>query len=178
MPRRRALRLAWLAIPLLLSSALSGCGWAPLYADPASGPADAALRAVRVAPIAERIGQKLELGLRESLNPSGESAKQRYLLRTTLIVQRTDLGILTQGAGTRGRLDVFADYILNDIVSGAQLTAGRSHVAESFDILANGYANVVAEDDARTRAIEELRRDLVERLTLFLQRTAAGAGKP
>jgi LPS-assembly lipoprotein len=147
--------------------------------NPAAGPADAALRGVRVAPIAQRIGQKLELGLRESLNAGGEPARQRYLLRTTLIVQRNDLGVLTSGAGTRGRLDVFADYSLSDIASGAQLTAGRSHVAESFDILANGYANVVAEDDARTRAVEELRRDLLERLTLFFQRRAAvGTGKP
>ena len=54
-----------------------------------------------------------------------------------------------------------------------------SHVAESFDILANEYANVVAENDARTRAVEELRRDIMIRLTLFLQRRAAEpAAKP
>jgi hypothetical protein len=47
------------------------------------------------------------------------------------------------------------------------------HTSESFDILANNYASVVAEEDARIRAVEELRRDIVTRLTLFLQRRAA-----
>jgi hypothetical protein len=63
---------------------------------------------------------------------------------------------------------------LRDIKTGAPILSTTSHVAESFDILANEYASVVAEDDARTRAVEELRRDIVTRLTLFLQRRAAG----
>src|SRR5438034_3017915 len=83
-------------------SALAGCGWAPLYADPATGPADEELRAIGVAAIPERIGHRLALALRESLNPTGQPTRQRYLLRTTLQVARLDLGIQTQGLGTRG----------------------------------------------------------------------------
>jgi len=158
---------------------LGGCGWAPLYADLESGPADEELRAIKVAPISERIGQKLALALRESLNPAGDPTPQRYLLRTILSTSRQDLGIQTQGLGTRGKLDAFANFSLNDSTTGAQLFIGTSHVAESFDILANEYSNVVAEDDARTRAVEDMRRDIVTRVTLFLQRrTAERAVKP
>lgn len=158
---------------------LGGCGWAPLYADLETGPASEELRAVKVAPISERIGQKLALALRQSLNPTGEPTPQRYLLRTTLSTSRQDLGVQTQGLGTRAKLDAFANFSLNDGTTGAQLFAATSHVAESFDIEANQYSNVVAEDDARTRAIEGLRRDMVTRLTLFLQRRAAErAAKP
>jgi LPS-assembly lipoprotein len=152
---------------------LGGCGWAPLYADRETGPADEEVRTIRVAPISERIGQKLALALRQSLNPTGEPAPQRYLLRTTLQTGRQDLGVQTQGFGTRGRLDAYANFSLSDSTSGAQLLIGTSHVAESFDILANEYSNVVAEDDARTRVVEEMRRDIVTRLTLFLQRGVA-----
>src|SRR5437763_17185509 len=77
-------------------SALGGCAWAPLYADRETGPADEELRAVKVAPMAERIGQKLALALRESLNPTGEPVPQRYLLRTTLSTSRQDIGIQRQ----------------------------------------------------------------------------------
>lgn len=156
-------------------SALGGCGWAPLYADPATGPADTELRAIRVAPIPERIGQKLAIALRDSLNPTGEPAPQRYLLRMTLQTARLDLGIITQGSGTRGRLEATANYALSDIRSGAQLFSAASRAAESFDILANYYSNIVAEEDARTRAVEELRRDILTQLTLFLQRRVAQA---
>lgn len=172
-PRR--LLLGWAVIAPL---SLSGCGWSPLYADPATGPADAELRAIRVQPIPERIGQKLELALRASLNPTGEPTPQRYLLRTTLRVVRADLGVLTQGVGTRGRLDVYADFVLTDIAKNAQLLGGNTHVAESFDILANEYSNVVAETDAHTRAAEEVRRDLMARLTAFFQRRVAAAPRP
>src|SRR5260370_25840941 len=147
-------------------SLLGGCGWAPLYADIETGPADEAIRAIRVAPISERIGQKLALALRQSLNPTGEPTPQRYLLRATLQTRRQDLGVQTQGFGTRGRLDAYANFSLTDSTTGMNLISGTSHVADSFDILANEYPNVVAEDDARTRALKEMRRRLVTRPTV------------
>jgi LPS-assembly lipoprotein len=172
--RRRAFfGMALGAVLGLGLSGLGGCGWTPLYADPETGPADAELRGIRVAAIPERIGQRLALALRESLNPTGEATPQRYILRITLQIVRLDLGVQTQGLGTRGRLDAYANFALIDSAGGKQLLAGSSHVAESFDILANEYSNVVAEDDARTRAVEEMRRDIVSRLTLFLQRRVA-----
>src|SRR5712692_10228223 len=117
-------------------SVLGGCGWAPLYADRETGPADEELRAIRVVPIPERIGQRLALALRDSLNPpgnpTGEATPQRYILRTTLQTVRSDLGVISQGLGTRARLDVYGKYSLGDIKTGAPLVSGSSHVAESF----------------------------------------------
>src|SRR5438874_12083109 len=104
MPRRQTTeRRGLLGIVLGLGLlVLGGCGWAPLYADRETGPADEEVRAIRVAPISERIGQKLALALRESLNPAGEPPPQRYLLRTTLSTSRQDLGVQTQCLCTRG----------------------------------------------------------------------------
>src|SRR5260370_24007630 len=137
----RCALLGWtLGVAIALGlSVLVGCGWAPLYADREAGPADAELRAIRVAPILERIGQKLALALRDSLNPTGAATPQRYLLRITLQTVRSSLGVQSQGLGTRGRLEVSGNYFLSDSKSGAQLLSGTSHVAESFDIQANEY---------------------------------------
>ena len=172
LPRRR---LAALVVPMLL---LAGCGWTPLYADHEPSAGDQDLRAIRVSPIAERIGQKLELALRTWFNPTGEPTPTRYILNTTLSVVRLDLGISSQGLGTRARLEANAAYVLHDIRSGAPLTTGNVHVSQSFDILANQYANIVAEQDARNRAVEELRRELTTRLEVFFQRHAAAAPPP
>jgi len=169
-------RRTFAGLLLGLGTALSGCGWEPLYANREAGPADAELRAIRVAPIAERVGQRLELALREAFNPTGVAAPEKYVLRVTLQVVRLDLGVQTQGLGTRGRLDIYANFTLSQSKSGAAITSGSSHAAESFDILANQYSNVVAEDDARVRAVDELRRDLVSRLTVVMQHRAAEAG--
>jgi LPS-assembly lipoprotein len=171
-------RRAMIGWGILAALSLNGCGWTPMYADVATGPADAELRAVRVAPIAERVGQKLAIALRDSLNPSGEPTSQRYVLGITLQVVRLDLGVLTQGIGTRGRLEVYASVTLTDIAGNTALLSLSSHVNESFDILANQYSNVVTEEDARNRAVEELRRDILARLTVFFQRRAAAAGRP
>src|SRR5437879_3013338 len=116
---------------------LSGCGWRPLYADRETGPGDAELRAIKVDPIPERIGQRLGLALRESLNPDGVPAPQRYRLSILLTTARADLGIQQTGLGSRGKLDANASITLRDIRTGAPLLTTTSHVAESFDILAN-----------------------------------------
>ena len=75
--------------------------------------------------------------------------------------------------GTRARFDVTAAFALVEIATGATLLAATSHAAESFDIVANYYSNVVAEEDARERATAEIRRDMVSQLTAFLQRRTA-----
>jgi len=161
---------------LVACLALSGCGWAPLYADRETGPADAELRAIKVSPIPERIGQRLAMALRESLNFDGAPSPQRYRLDTLLTTTRVDLGIQQTGLGSRGKIDATVTFWLRDIKTGAQLLVNTVHTAESFDIVANEYASVVAEDDARVRVVEELRRDIVSRLTLFFQRRAAELG--
>lgn len=167
---RRAAFCTLLALGL---APLAGCGgWVPLYADPVSVPADESLRAITVAPISERIGQKLAWALRESLNPTGIPATPSYVLRVNLRTIRSDLGVQSFGLGTRGKLDVYADYRLEVPKTGTTLLIATSHVAESFDILANEYAAIVAEQDAGTRAIEELRRDIVSQLTIFMRHRA------
>ena len=66
-----------IALVVAAAQGLSGCGWAPLYADIETEAASEELRAIKVDPIAERIGQRLEIALRNSLNPTGEPTPAR-----------------------------------------------------------------------------------------------------
>jgi LPS-assembly lipoprotein len=171
-----AARFPLLALVLSTTLVLAGCGWTPLYANRESGPADAELRAIKVSPIPERIGQRLAMALRESFDPDGAPSPQRYRLDSLLTTARSDLGIQETGLGSRGKIDATVTFWLRDIKTGAQLIVNTVHTAESFDIVANNYASVIAEEDARIRAVEELRRDIVDRLTLFFQQRAAASG--
>jgi hypothetical protein len=153
--------------------ALASCGWAPLYADPKTGPASEELRAVQVDPILERTGQRLEIALRNSLNPSGEPTPARYRLRTTLSTSLSNLGIQSQGLATLGKLDVFATYFLIDMQSGNNLLVNTLHVFNTFDLNPNQYSTTVGEDDAAVRSVAELDKEIVTRLTLFFQRRLA-----
>jgi len=163
-------RLLARLLPLSLAlPALAGCGWEPLYADPQTGKAAEALRAIKVMPIRERVGQMLEMALRQSLNPDEVPTQPLYNLRVTLRTTLQDLGIQSQGLGTRGELQLAATYSLIDAATNKVLQTASIHASDSFDIEANGYATVVAQDDAKTRVVEEVRREMVARLTMFMQ---------
>jgi len=163
-----------LAAVLGASFALASCGWAPLYADPETGPASEELRAIKVDPMPERIGQRLEIALRNSLNPSGEPAPAaRYRLRSTLATNLTNLGIQSQGLATLGKLDIFATYFLIDMQSGNNLLVNTLHDANTFDLNPNQYSTTVGEDDTAVRSVAELDQEITTRLTLFFQRRLA-----
>lgn len=165
-----------IALGAAVAHMLSGCGWAPLYAQIETGPASEELSAIKVDPIPERIGQRLEIALRNSLNPTGEPTTPRYLLKTRLTVVLGNLGIQSQGLATLGQLDVFADYTLSDLQSGSQLLANGLHVANSFNLNPNQYSTIVGEDDAAVRSVAELDQEIMKRLTLFMQRRIAEKG--
>jgi len=152
----------------------SGCGWSPLYADIKTEAASEELRAIKVDPIPERIGQRLEIALRNSLNPTGEPTPTRYRLNTTLAVTLGNLGIQSQGLATLGQLDAFATFRLIDLQTGGILLSNTVHVANSFDLNPNQYSTTVGEDDAGVRTVAELDQEIVTRLTLFMHRRTAG----
>jgi LPS-assembly lipoprotein len=161
------------AIILVLLMTLSGCGWQPLYANPESGPASTELRAIRVDPIPDRVGQELELALRDSFNPRGEPTKPRYRLQTGLSYTLSNVGLVSQGTATVGRVDLVATYHLIDLKSGGTLLTDTVHSQNSFALNPNQYSTVVAENDSASRCIVEIDREMVTRLDLFLQQRLA-----
>src|SRR6516164_7605542 len=122
-------RLLVHAVAVVAPLGLCGCGWAPLYADTETGPASEELRAIKVAPISERIGQRLEIALRNSLNPTGEPTTPRYSLSTLLTTYLGNLGIQSQGLATLGQLDAYATYKLVDLKTSSVLLTNTIHVA-------------------------------------------------
>ena len=166
--RGAALALSvWLALPL------PGCGWERLYADPEAGPASAELRAIKVLPILDRIGQRLEIALRNALNPTGIPTPYRYLLSTTLTYSLSNLGIQSQGTATLGQIDLRSTSILGDTKTGRNVLAISLHEQNAFELNPNQYSTIVAEDDAQLRTVAELAHEIVLRLDLYMQRSLA-----
>src|SRR5215475_9557235 len=165
---KKSRMLIWLTVTA--AQLLSGCGWTPLHADVKTEAAGDELRAIKVDPIPERIGQRLEIALRNSLNPSGEPIPARYRLNTVLAVALSNLGIQSQGLATLGQLDTTATFRLIDLQTGGILLINTVHVANSFNLNPNQYSTIVGEDDAAVRSVAELDQEIVARLTLFMQR--------
>ncbi len=125
-------------------------------------------------PIKDRIGQMLEMSLRESFNPRGIAVDPRYTLSVTLAVSRFDLGIQRDASATRGRVDVYATIQLADAQSGKAVYNSRAQSTSSFNILDDAYAAQVAEDDARARTVRDLSDEIRTRMALFLRSRRAG----
>jgi len=166
------------SVVVALVLGLSGCGWAPLYGEVAGSRASEELRAIYVEPILERIGQRLRIALRSSLNPTGEPTPERYRLRTTLATALTNLGIESQGLASLAQFHVYATYMLIDSKSHNTLLVSTVHVANSFDLNPNQYSTVVGEDDAAVRSAAELNQEIVTRLAVFLERRLAEQPPP
>jgi LPS-assembly lipoprotein len=164
---------AAVALVLVLASTLAGCGWEPLYADPQSGPASAELRAIKVNPISDRVGQRLEIALRDALNPTGIPTPSRYTLRTTLWYSLSGLGLQSQGTSSLGQIDLHSTSYLIENRTGQNLLTISLHEQNSFQLNPNQYSTVVGEDDAQVRTVAELNQEIVRRLEIFLEQRVA-----
>lgn len=148
----------------LLLVATAACSFTPVYAIKNSG---AELPAVEIAPIADRAGQLLHNELQNLLPPTG--VPPRYRLEVTLREAKDDFGIRRDLTATFARLTVTAQYRLLDLTKPdtPPATQGTLRAVNSYNILANTYATLVAEEDARAKACQQLARDMQLRLATY-----------
>lgn len=156
---------------------LTACGFRPLYGERANSPAATQyMAAIEIAPIPERIGQELQNHLRVRLNPRGTPANTKYRLQTRLNEIRTDLAIRDDASATLANLQLIANYTLHDAASNDVLYTGQSRFTASYNLVRSQFANLIAEDDARNRAVEAISDDMRVRLGIYFDRQAK-AGK-
>jgi LPS-assembly lipoprotein len=153
----------------LLLAPLGGCGFEPLYAERGKR-WDPALAAIKVGTIPDRLGQRLALSLREQLNPDGVSVQPRYLLSVGITVTRSDLGIRRNATSARSQLNITANFSLLDVKTGAPAYSNSSRAISDFNVLQDGYATLVAEEDAQDRALEQISNEIILKLSLFIRR--------
>jgi len=166
-----------LALPLaaaVVAAALAGCGFRPLYGEPAGAEAGvpAAFTEVQVAVIPDRNGQILRNELIRRLNPSGRPVEPAFVLSVVLTETVQDLGIRADDTATRANLIFSAAYRLTDATDGELVTGGRSTAITSYNILIDEYATLVSATDARERALRELSDMIRLRLALHFTRAA------
>jgi hypothetical protein len=162
---------------LLLAACAEGGGFQPLYGQRQGQVARATLAAVQVSTIADRSGQLLRNYLIDSF--AAGSAAPRWRLDVTLTENRTDLGLQRDASATYGRLGLTAVYKLVDRASNQVVLEDQSRSLMGYALLEGGFPSVVAENDARQRAIRELGDHIATRLAAKIaslgQPTAGGS---
>jgi len=172
--RRTALGLGLAGFGSLL---LAACGFRPMYGDPSvvgsAGGADSAkLAQVQIEPIADRIGQELHNRLRDRMNPAGQPDKPAYRLTVTLAELQSP--IASGNSNVRhNTLIVTANYWLSaaDSDSSYLLNNLASKISVSYDTLDDPYNDIVTQQDAERRAIDQLAEMITTRVSAYFAKT-------
>ncbi len=171
MIRRRLLALA-------AGSALSGCGFQPVYMPTASGKAGVAereLAAVQVNIIPDRPGQLLRQALQRRLEGAGSSVARRYDLAVGFGIEGEGIAVQPDSIATRMRLTGGANWTLIAQDPGrTKLTSGYARAVDGYNIFSAQYFTGDLENEAITRRLAEALADQITlQLATYFRKQAA-----
>ena len=151
---------------------LTGCGFQPLYGSAGNINIAAELASVEIAVIEHRMGQQLRNHLLDHINPSGPPRSPNYTLVVRLRETKQELAVKKTAFSTRINYVLTAKYLLK----GRQQNAGvelaeTSKIVTGYNILGSDFATLIAEQDARTRAVRELSTAITNRVAIFIQKS-------
>ncbi|HWY62783.1 MAG TPA: LPS assembly lipoprotein LptE [Rhizomicrobium sp.] len=159
-----------LAVLIALLPLLAGCGFHPLYGDPKLEPQ---LASIFVEPVAERDGYELRNTLINLLGSDGVSGGKAYRLR--LILNESNQGVALQNNATITRYNdtLTVNYVLSD-AKGTEVIRGTQTSLSSYNVVASPYSTLSAQQDADTRAAN----DIAERIRIDLGAFFRQRGQP
>lgn len=164
---------------LLVTGILGACGFQPLYyRDGERSSIRTDMTSVFVRPIKDRIGQDLRNNLKDALNPTGIHSEKKWNLTVELSESIQEISLESTSFSTRANLIVAArvgvtradgtPVSTND--DGSSVNYARSIQAiSSYNIVDSDYADIVAERDARSRAVVSLGNDIRRQVALWLR---------
>ncbi len=150
-------------IALFALTALTGCGFKPLYAE--SSPTAAYLDGIRVELGQGRAAYLMGLALEERLPDPGP--QPRYELKTEVLTSRFSTALTIDDVAARIRMTATTTYALYDLRTGLKLTDGLANGDSTFDVPPDPYAATRADQDATERAVELSADTLISKLVRY-----------
>lgn len=157
---------------------VGACGFEPMYGDHRGSQTVADLSAVRIGLISDRNGQLLRRYLMDRMYPQGGSVGDRYTLEVGLTIASANFGIQRDQTSTYAQIIVSSTYALRDIKTNQLLQGGSARAVSSYNVTQDPFNILVAEADARDRALQVLANDLVTRISLYFTRAPAPVAAP
>lgn len=153
--------------------ALQACGFQPLYQHEhqqgqVGVSAGGALQTIRIKPINDRVGQELRNHLFDALTPRGQPADPQWDLKIKLSEVIEHISVEQTSFATRANLKLTGTYFLSPVGDSEQDGhSGTVKVISSYNFLDSEYATLVAERDARSRAVLILSNDIRRQLAIW-----------
>ena len=167
---------------LLPLTALSACGFQPLYMPTASGNpgvAERELASINVGIIPDRPGQVLRQALQQRMASDGGGLR-RYDLRVTYWIAGEGISVLTDNSATRLRLTGYANWVLvSSDPSQARLTEGHARSIDAMNIFDQQFFALDLQNDTVQRRIaEQVAEQIATQLALWFRAQAAKTPAP
>jgi LPS-assembly lipoprotein len=148
----------------LAAAGLSGCGFAPLYAQPG---VVSNLRAVDVVAPPGRAGFLMREHLDDALARDRDAAPA-YRMNLVIHETRVPRGVRIDNVATRYEYTLIASYVLTTARSGAVAKRGAVRVELTYDSADQPYEAIAAQQDAEDRAAQEAARRIQVELAAWL----------
>ena len=155
--------------PILLAAALSlsACGFQPLYGRGDGQVTTETLQQIRINPIADRPGQILRGLLQDRLQPKGLE-RARYSLDISLSEGISDVAVRRDATSSYSRLILNGGMVLTDLETRKTVLSEPVRSEIGYINQEGGYGTLLAQNEARERAVQDLAKIISLRLSAFL----------
>jgi len=172
MERGKTRSAGWvLAIMALIAPMLAGCGFRPMYAETSTGAQlDDVMRAVSVAEIPGRVGQRIRNELIFATTGGGDRAAPRYRLEIAIRESVQDVFVARTGESEGRAYQLTAAFKLIQLDEEAVVISGKSVSRAAYDNLDSTFADIRARRDAENRAARTVADDIQKRIAMALSR--------
>ena len=158
-------------LAVLAAFALTSCGLHPLYSGGSSGTVATTLTRIEVAPIAGKTGWLMTNALHDRLAAGGTAPL--YRLEVKLDDRIIGLGVRRDDSVSRERRTLRARFQLIELAHGTVLLDATAGSDAGIDVVNSEYATIAAENTALERLSGIVADQIVSRVALYAQRTAA-----
>lgn len=140
----------------------------------ASGPGGedriAQLNEVQIGEIKDRNGQQLRNLLIDRFYTDSRPAAPRYRLDVKIRFHEEKLAIQQDASTSRGQWQMFGEYRLIDLGTGAAVNSGIIRAIPGYNISFAPFASQVSQENALQRGLSQIADSLRTRVAMFLAR--------
>ena len=156
---------------------IQACGFRPLYGDGTPGSATPEFALIKVLPIPDRVGQQLRNHLLTAFNPKKRTGRSQFILKTNVNESITSLAVKKSAFATRANLTISANFQLSNSAGSQNIFSSKRSITVSYNILDSEFATLMAEKNARQRAVRELSADIRTQLGVYFSQAQAAIRK-
>jgi LPS-assembly lipoprotein len=152
--------------PILLLTALAGCGLQPLYSGGSRGAVASTLGSVTVDPIQGKSGWLMRNALNDRLGTNANGSAQ-FRLVVALDDQIEGFGVRSDDTVTRERRTLRARYQLIAVATGETVLDATAGSDAGIDVVSSEYATIAGENSALENLTQRVADQIVTRLSLY-----------